>query len=146
MSEFFEVKTSELVGAALDWAVAVSVGEERPAFDCSGRICLVSHGHTQHRFCPSSEWNHGGPLIESGLIEVSPMWHNQHCAINADWEKRGYKSSHGWHWVAYVLGSENVEENHEQEGGTPLVAAMRCIVSSKLGDVVQVPKLIAGKR
>lgn len=139
MSEFVEVKTAELIGAALDWAVAVAVGEKSPQIATGGGCCVVSHGHTMHRFCPSSEWSHGGPLIERELIEVSPRWHNQHCSVNQDWKQRGYTKESGWHWAAYVLGSENVDENHEQEGGTTLVAAMRCIVSSKLGAVVQLP-------
>ena len=151
------IKTSELSGAALDWAVARAVGHEcglidrdRTIFGCNaadGRqyvIGKISHEtvreclHARY-FRPSTDWAQAGPLIECELIEISPTWHYQDAACTQDWEKRGFKESHGWHWVAYDLGENNIEDNHEQEGGTPLIAAMRCIVSMKLGDEVEVP-------
>ncbi len=63
---------------------------------------------------PSTDWAFGGPIIEREGIS----WH---C---------GNKSS----WHAYAYGSaENIN------GPTPLIAAMRCYVASKLGDEVDVP-------
>lgn len=152
------MKTSELSGAALDWAVAKALGWKTipvPADvggNNSGEVIAPPDLGDDFRFPPrgkigqcfflrkwSTDWAHGGPLIERELIEVSPAWHNQHCAVNQDWEKRGFKADHGWHWTAYVLGADNIDDNYEQEGGTPLIAAMRCIVAAKLGDEVEVP-------
>lgn len=63
----------------------------------------------------STCWNKGGPIIEREGIS----WH---C---------GSKTS----WHAYVCGSfENFS------GQTPLIAAMRCYVATKLGDTVEVPE------
>ena len=97
-----KIKTSELTGAALDWAVA----------ECEG--VNTSQGLTDdERY--STNWAQGGPIVDrEGL-----SWH---C---------GNKSS----WHAYAYGrAENVS------GPTPLIAAMRCYVASKLGDEVDVPE------
>ena len=142
MTKSVEVSVNDMTGMALDWAVAEADGL-RP-YQYKGKFWVLD-GKTNiplPRF--STDWKQGGPLIECELIEVSPRWHNQHCAVNQDWEKRGFKADHGWHWAAYVLGADNIDDNHEQEGGTPLIAAMRCFVSGKLGDVVQVPAVLIG--
>lgn len=58
-----KVKTEHLKGDLLDLAVAVAIGEKSPQLGLGGG-CVVANGHTLHRFYPSSEWQHGGPLIE----------------------------------------------------------------------------------
>ena len=65
-------------------------------------------------FHPTTNWEHGGPII--GREGIS--WH---C---------GNKSS----WHAYMYGST---ENFN--GPTPLIAAMRCYVASKLGYTIKIP-------
>lgn len=103
------MKTNELTGAALDWAVARCVyGAEKnipagfPAF--------------------SESWAHGGPLIEGAGIGV---W-------MYSWNPFGEPEQE---WYA-----EDEEGNHVRRGDTPLIAAMRCYVASKLGDVIELPK------
>jgi hypothetical protein len=59
---------------------------------------------------PSTNWMHGGPIIEEHKIAVSPT-------ARAGWYARIGPAS---------LGIET-------EGPTPLIAAMRCYVKSKLG-------------
>lgn len=115
-----EVKTAELSGPALDYAVAVAVGESSPRAGLGGGGCVVAHGHTLHRYCPSTEWSHGGPLIVSRMVAIDyprplrdgelPKWVAQ-C------------------WRPYGCGS----------GESPLIAACRAIVAAKLGDTVQIP-------
>jgi len=52
------MKTSELTGAALDWAVA----------KCEGyRLDLVPEGE----YTPSTDWAQGGPIIESMGMHIS---------------------------------------------------------------------------
>jgi hypothetical protein len=51
------MKTSELTGAALDWAVAESE---------KWRLDLVPEGSYQ----PSTNWAHGGPIIEREHISI----------------------------------------------------------------------------
>lgn len=154
MTKYVEVSVNDMTGMALDWAVAMAEFWEadRPqdgqirkgdVYMLVGPFRLIGLGADKF-YSPSTNWAQGGPLIERELIEVSPRWHNQHCAVNQDWGKRGFKADHGWHWAAYVLGADNIDDNHEQEGGTPLIAAMRCFVSDKLGDVVQVPAVLVG--
>ena len=49
------MKTSELTGAALDWAVAKAIGEYKPV--------AVPHY--------STDWTQGGPIIEREKIDVA---------------------------------------------------------------------------
>lgn len=132
MSEFVEVKTQDLSGAALDWAVAKAEKVEglvthkgRPAFekefdpDCwADDSCLKAFKCWQY-YAPSAEWSQGGPLIEKYKIDIGAPLENKNGPWNAatEWgHPMGYK------------------------GDTPLIAACRAIVSSVLGETVEVPK------
>lgn len=57
------MKTNELTGAALDWAVA----------KCEGR---ANDGVWDENF--SSNWLLGGPIIEREEIALEPMTHDEH--------------------------------------------------------------------
>jgi hypothetical protein len=87
------MKTSELTGAALNWAVNHAEG-------LRGILAPVD-------YC--GKWEHGGPIIEREGIALIPGWTAERPGFSAD-------------------------------GDTPLVAAMRCYVASKLGDDVDLPK------
>ena len=91
------MKTSELTGKALNWAVNKAEGLD----DWLAPV----------NYC--GKWEHGGPIIEREKITL-------------EWT--------GEDWMAYI--------KHDAEffGVTPLIAAMRCYVASKLGDDVDVPK------
>ena len=126
------MKTSELTGAALDWAVAKC---EDFNDGCSiirvwnSRVTKIIPGDYETRevytsYTPSTDWAQGGPIIERELLMIEPVF----------W------TVEGWHWVAYVLGPNNLAENYEQRGSTPLIAAMRCYVASKLGDDIEIPE------
>ena len=120
-----KIKTSDLAGKPLNWAVA----------KCEGmNIDLIGikddddpnkfwHNANNQAYQFSTCWAFGGPIIEREKLEISP------CYWNSD----------GWHWVAYVLGPCNLEDNFEYRGPTPLIAAMRCYVASKIGDEVEIP-------
>lgn len=114
-----KIKTSELTGLQLDWAVAKCEGLDVyiPAFaDTPWLQFKDCYGTPQH--CPkfSTDWAQGGPIIELEGIDVS------------------YVSKSDWF--------ASKRENHEKLyfGLSPLVAAMRCFVTSKLGDEVEVPE------
>ena len=105
------MKTAELTGAALDWAVA----------KCEG-IGLGPRGSVVYYFegdpamwQPSTDWAQGGPIIERNLITIF---------------------RHDEEWFAHSQLS-TPEDFH---GDTPLIAAMRCYVASQLGDEVEIPE------
>lgn len=107
------MKTSELIRPALDWAVAKAMGKEtwRAA---SGKLHLVYRGiYETEVFQPSVRWAQGGPIIE----------------------REGFLlRTTGNTWMAYSY------DQKFQYGPTPLIAAMRCYVASKLGDEVDIPE------
>lgn len=110
------MKTSELTGAALDWAVA----------KCEGKPVLVIGDTVYDKWaidegCDgdnslhySTDWAQGGPIIEREGITV-----RRHT--DALWDASVGRPN-------YIAG-----------GPTPLIAAMRCYVASKLGDEIEVP-------
>jgi hypothetical protein len=123
-----EIKTGELIDAALDHAVAMALGRVRP----DGGLYA---GHQGRTFRPSTNWAEGGPIIERNLIQVSPRWNNA-----GSFSKGLYMTKTGfWSWVAYVLGNGNIDGSFEQVGPTLLVAGLRCYVASRLGDSVDIP-------
>ena len=119
------MRTNELSGAALDWAVA----------KCEGLLCFgyrtdgerfaveLSDGEVEG-FMPSTDWAAGGTIIERERIG---FWY---CDEVQDENGRVLREAT---WYA-----ENDETNGT--GATPLIAAMRCYVASKLGDEVQLPE------
>lgn len=121
------IKTSEATPLQIDWAVAkcervrVSAPQE--------------HGYLEIHFAeengcniysPSTDWSQGGPIIEREQLFVCPY----------------DPSGMGWRCTTkaanYALPSE--KQYRAQFGTTPLIAAMRCYVASKLGDEVEVPE------
>ena len=73
-------------------------------------------------YCPSTDWAQGGPIIER---EGMGVWMYQ-------WNEQG-EPEDGWY-------AEDKDGDHVRTGPTPLIAAMRCYVASKLGDEIDLPK------
>ena len=69
---------------------------------------------TNNTFSPSIDWAQGGPIIEREKLVIAYEY--------------GLAK-----WQAYIQG-----EGAMYYGPTPLIAAMRCFVASKLGDEVEV--------
>jgi hypothetical protein len=115
------ISTEDLEGSALDWAVAKVMGH-KIADNCYRdyiRIHLPSpkqSGYTM-AFCPSTDWAVGGAIIERERISLS------YRAVPDE-----------PYWAAEID-----EPLCQEYGPTALVAAMRCYVRSKLGNVVHVP-------
>ena len=121
-------KTAELTGALLDAAVALAEGLPfKMIEDGKAWLYLTCLRTASVRECPqfSTQWGDGGPIIERGRISLLPP---------------GYGGAE--HWTAGV-GVRNSydgwEADHEAEGPTPLIAAMRAFVASKLGFEVELP-------
>lgn len=124
MSEFSEVKTADMSGEALNWAVAEATGMKpflaEPQY---GNSHLVMARYTPEgctfevttRFTPSTEWRQCGPLIEE--FRVSIIYSDETCDPCA------------WTYSTF-----------QWDGNTSLVAACRAIAASVLGETVSVPK------
>jgi hypothetical protein len=114
------MKTSELTGAALDWAVAKC--EDLEHYFEDGLVCLKGQPFDTHwlYWTPSTDWAQGGPIIEREKIDV--MW-----AVTDGAQHSQCRVHDGRRPDSYY-------------GPTPLIAAMRCYVASKLGDEVELPE------
>lgn len=135
------MKVSELEGALLDAWVVKALGAYRGPYQLvkDGRPeknCLIFPGGVPFRattgnLMPSSDWSHGGPIIESERIDVSLTW--GYGVSDAPWYEASL-SSHEW--------PEGYAERMKEprfatfEGPTLLVAAMRAFVASKYGEEV----------
>lgn len=111
------MKTSELQGAALDWAVARCEGKDGDCEVHAGNVWYgrVTSGFVQYH--PSTNWAQGGPIIEREKIALR------------NWLETGWQADK-WNF--------KFDERHAT-GPTLLIAAMRCFVSSRLGDEVDIP-------
>ena len=112
------MKTSELTGAALDWAVAKCEGatnlRQNPhRFDDRLLVQMANRPEHFDTFRFSTNWSQGGPIIERERFVVEP-W--------------------GIGWVC------SISRCMLHHGPTPLIAAMRAFVASKLGDEVEIPE------
>ena len=106
------MKTSELTGRTLNWAVARCRGFEGIDEDqwlLRGGIADMPLS----AYNPSTDWAHGGQIIDRERIAIKPF-------------------KDGGEWLAKL-------RTHQHDGPTPLIAAMRCFVASRLGDEVDVP-------
>ena len=113
------MKTSELTGQALDWAVAMCEG-----IDHDTAAMNIMFGDDNGWFLAfSTDWAQGGPIIEREGFEL--------CRLES--------SAFGIEWRAQI------DCDCRFYGPTPLIAAMRCYVASKLGEEVDVPELLQGE-
>lgn len=121
-----KIKTVDLIGKALDWAVALA---EDPSEEASirdypdGALELDDDSMWQ----PSELWEHGGPIIQRERIKLD----YRHRDFVPDLPDESCAQVATFHWVPFYYGP------------TPLVAAMRAYVGKKLGEEVDIPDEIA---
>jgi hypothetical protein len=123
------MKTNELTGAALDWAVATCEGRPYSVTldDIKGAPPLVAP-----IFSPSTSWQEGGPIIEREGIRIAPT------VTRSAWMAQIR------HTKNHPLVAHPVLDGWTNANGlTPLIAAMRCYVASKLGNTVDIPDELA---
>lgn len=126
MTDLIEVKTADLVGEALGWAVGKAEGLNLelvpPQYGNPWRVFARYQGqaieHTK-RYNPGEDWALGGPLIEKHMVSL-------HCPQSTDDV-----------WASWVITNKG---EFCQAGDNALIATCRAIVAAKLGDTVQVPK------
>ena len=73
-------------------------------------------------FCPSSDWAHGGPIIEREKITV----------FHDAWWEAGLLAE-----LSCSYGAPSLEMNCKSRGETALIAAMRAFVCARLGNTVE---------
>jgi hypothetical protein len=108
------MKTSELVGPALDWAVAKCENIDVRWSPPHEMLLLVGYAYMSYQ--PSKNWTESGPIIEREGISLL------------------YQGGDGY--SAYLKFNQSATIR----GPTPLIAAMRCYVASKLGDEIDIPE------
>lgn len=116
-----KIKVSEATGTTLDWLVAKCEDKVLHEKYRAYKGLLIKGMWGAIRYKPSTDWSQGGPIIER---EGGTLW-----STNAD----------GWRYKA-CYDFANDKEGAVMHGPTPLIAAMRCYVASKLGDEVEVPE------
>ena len=123
------MKTSELIGPALDWAVAKCVGYADLRMNPHRYAAFLIMTPPRAEYGPmqladldfATNWELSGPIIEREEVEIGRYW-NREPTHHMAWKARcGTQISHAF-------------------GPTPLIAAMRCFVSSRLGDEIEIPE------
>jgi hypothetical protein len=118
-----KIRTQDLTLLQLDYAVAKANGDEsRLLFEGDSDQGITGMRFDPHhgKWSPSTQWDQAGPIIEREFITIT---------TNPDWAD----------WLAYInKGMGRHRDECSQRGPTPLVAAMRCFVASRLGDEVEI--------
>jgi len=126
------VKTAELTGAALDWAVAIAIGgtPDRPQdgqfIDSNGARWLAGfHIHAPSAsYYPSTNWTQCGPLRDKYRIDIMDFSVRDEPLVSAS-----YEDNSGLHTL---------------DADTALIAICRAVVAGKLGGYVEVPAELLG--
>lgn len=117
MSEFVEVKTAELAGNALRWAVGMADGlDVRSTGHAVWVNGKVPHADKRDDYYDPLCWGQGGPLLDKFDVWLS----DDECE--------------------HVASTPPHINEYIKSGNTKLVAACRAIVYANLGEVVLVPK------
>ncbi len=116
------MKTADLIGPALDWAVA----------KCEKEAVVFARGAVRYKpgqfsdeaaYTPSTDWTQGGLVIDREDIALGHGNHGEAPEHRFSASKLGTQP-----WAVMA------------EGPSKLIAAMRCYVASKRGDEVDVPQ------
>jgi hypothetical protein len=137
-----EVKTADLAGHALDWAVGKSIAWIEPIFgigqisyiaadnflmmaspdpDEPDDVTLVEHFNHYSQWSPSRLWSQGGPLMDKyckgfGMLQDG---------TDTRWRSFAFNPDSG---MQRMLGGETI-----------LIAFCRALTALKLGETVRVP-------
>lgn len=112
-----KIKVCGAIGDTLDYLVSICEKETWPKV-----WIMVQGGGWEELYTPSTDWAQGGPIIERKGIRLDQDFRTKvWLAIAATPKAR---------WIP---------------ASTPLIAAMRCYVASKLGDEVDIPEELCCK-
>lgn len=123
-----KVKVNEAERETLDYMVAMAEGLGLGLTKEDRFLEIFLHQNRKgYGYCYSRDWAQAGPIIEREKIELKYL---------------GYDNPP--HWGALKFAPSKYERKGAT-GPTPLIAAMRCYVASKLGDECDIPdELITG--
>ncbi|PHM72325.1 phage protein NinX family protein [Xenorhabdus sp. KJ12.1] len=119
-----KIKTSELTGRALDWAVAVAIGATEKTLPSGRKWMKLSDSdyyvsnHGLYNFDPSTDWAQCGQLIEKYDIYPSRFYE---CSEN---NLKKYQAGTG---LACMRGE------------TQKIAVCRAVVATELGREIDIP-------
>ena len=133
-----KLQTKDLTGAALDWAVAKADNNEAvtlqvaTAYWGQPKTYYLDAGYEdadgrEVTYEPSTDWAQGGPTIEREWIGIDAMPSYENCVAGVRWAA-----------TAPMTDEPGRELMLTEYGPTPLIAAMRCYVASKLGAEVEI--------
>ncbi|MBS3185407.1 DUF2591 domain-containing protein [Pseudomonas sp. PCH44] len=135
MTDLIEVKTADLVGESLGWAVGKAEGLDLflapPQYGNPWRVfARYQASATEHtkRYNPWEDWALAGPLIDKYQIALVPEAHDG---------MEGTERSERWFGDVYYSGGDQYTTEHCD---TALIAACQAVVVTEFGDTVQVPK------
>jgi hypothetical protein len=116
-----KIKVSQAEGATLDWLVAKCEGVELlDPHDNKWELCwTLLADNSGDYYAPSNDWAQGGPILTRERIQIQIDAQGNYFAVQ---------------WIKGIGYGPRVD------GPTPLIAAMRCYVASKLGDEVEIPE------
>ena len=114
-----KIKTTELTGKALDWAVGVAVGYDVDVFPTRLQTRLIGQLCSTH-WSPTTNWGQLGPLLTRFRVDLDFSVLDSGVSANSTTQISDY------HW-------------HPSD---PQIAACRAIVAAKLGDEVDVPEVL----
>jgi hypothetical protein len=112
-------KTYNLSGPSLHWAVAHCRAIDDVSFKVQWRHGCLWDESTGYEYRPSYDWEQGGPIVEQALLCID--------------------IGHDGVWLACSKQNYDDFPKFICSGSSPLVAAMRCYVSSKVGSSINIP-------
>ncbi|MBD2811893.1 DUF2591 family protein [Xenorhabdus sp. Vera] len=126
-----KLKTSELTGRALDWAVGLAVTDDDVKCDGQHISVTFNGGRYIYSWNPTTNWEQCGQLIERYTMDLTPVMGGTYCA-----------------GLSITTGALCPDDyvNVEMYGATPQIAICRAVVAAQLGDEVEIPdELLEGE-
>ena len=145
--------TTELTGAALDWAVAKCEGHDTRNNACIWFLPFQAESDDLLQFiCMADDYEHAREQCEDAYPDctIDRVEHINRFKPSSDWSQGGPIIERekievifeGDCWIAMKYGTDDNSNEITEDypyGLTALIAGMRCYVASKLGDEVDVP-------
>ena len=144
------MKTSDLQGAALDWAVAKCEGVETRNNKVVYFVPHEAESDDELEFvCSADDDAHAIEQCENAYpnCTVDRVEWTTRYEPSTDWaqggpiierEKISTSTDERGGWMAWIY--DGLEMCYLEHGPNPLIAVMRCYVASKLGDEVNIPE------